>query len=81
MFKQMESHNVILFQVMAVMMIIGSMLTIGVANLSEIFALMQEIIDNTDVIVGMVIMAVTISIAVYIGVWIKKLLNSTMTGK
>ena len=81
MFKIMESHKTIMFQVMAVMMVIGSLMTIGTANLSEIFALMQEIIDNTDVIVGMVIMAVTISIAVYIGVWIKKLLNSTMSGK
>lgn len=81
MFKIMESQKTIIFQLMAVMMVIGSLMTIGAANLSEIFALMQEIIDNTDVIVGMVIMAVTISIAVYIGVWIKKLLNSTMTGK
>ena len=81
MFKIIESQKTIIFQVMAFMMVIGSLMTIGTANLSEIFALMQEIIDNTDVIVGMVIMAVTISIAVYIGVWIKKLLNSTMTGK
>lgn len=56
----------------------STLLMIGTANLSEIFALMQEIIDNTDVIIGMVIMGVTISIAVFIGVWIKKLLSKTI---
>ena len=46
-------------------------------RLYDIFEIMKNIIDNINVIIGMVIMAVTISIAVYIGVWIKKLLQNT----
>ena len=63
------------------LMIISTLLMTGAANLSEIFALMQEIIDNTDVIVGMVILGVTVGIAMFIGAWIQKLLNKTITGK
>lgn len=63
------------------LMIISTFLMIGAANLSEIFALMQEIINNTDVIVGMVILGVTVGIAMFIGAWIQKLLNKTITGK
>jgi hypothetical protein len=47
-------------------------------RLYDIFEIMKNIIDNINVIVGMVIMAVTISIAVYIGIWIKRLLGNTM---
>lgn len=63
------------------LMIVSTFLMTGAANLSEIFALMQEIIDNTDVIVGMVILGVTVGIAMFIGSWIQKLLNKTITGK
>ena len=78
MFKVSEDNKDKLIVVSTLLILIGSIMTIGAANLSEIFALMQEIIDNVDVIVGMVIMGVTISIAVYIGVWIKKLLSKTI---
>lgn len=63
------------------LIIVSTFLMAGAANLSEIFALMQEIIDNTDVIVGMVILGVTVGIAMFIGAWIQKLLNKTITGK
>lgn len=63
------------------LMLASTFLMVGAANLSEIFALMQEIIDNTDVIVGMVILGVTVGIAMFIGAWIQKLLNKTITGK
>lgn len=66
--------------VLAVMTLMLTLFTVGTVNLSEIWALMQEIIDNTSVIVGLVIMGVTISIAVYIGVFIKKLLNNAVGG-
>ena len=46
-------------------------------RLYDIFEMMKNIVDNVNVIVGMVIMAVTISIAVFIGIWITKLLQST----
>ena len=81
MFKLMEDKTTVIFQVMAVMLLIGSLMTIGAANLSAIFTLMQEIIDNTDVIIGMVIMGVTIGIAIFIGSWIQKLLDRTVSGK
>lgn len=63
------------------LILVSTFLMVGAANLSEIFALMQEIIDNTDVIVGMVILGVTVGIAMFIGAWIQKLLNKTITGK
>lgn len=63
------------------LMIVSTFLMTGAANLSEIFALMQEIIDHTDVIVGLVILGVTVGIAMFIGAWIQKLLNKTITGK
>lgn len=78
MFKVSEDNKNKLIMVSTLLILIGSIMTIGAANLSEIFALMQEIINNVDVIVGMVIMGVTISIAVYIGVWIRKLLSKTI---
>lgn len=71
---QKENNNFIL-TLMAGLLLIGSFAMIGTANLSEIFALMQEIVDNTSVIIGLVIMGVTITIAVAIGGWIKKLLD------
>lgn len=46
-------------------------------RLYDIFEIMKNIIDNINVIIGMVIMAITISIVVYIGIWIKKLLQNT----
>ena len=58
--------------------LMSTFMMIGAVNLSQIWALMQEIIDNTSVIVGLVIMGVTISIAVYIGVFIKKLLSNAV---
>ena len=81
MFKLIEDKNTVIIQIVAVLMLIGSLMTIGAANLSAIFALMQEIIDNTDVIIGMVIMGVTIGIAIFIGTWIQKLLDRTVSGK
>lgn len=79
--NEVKTENPIVIKAIAVLMLFGSLFMVGAANLSEIFSLMQEIIDNTDVIVGMVIMGVTISIAVYIGVWIKKMLSSTISSK
>lgn len=63
------------------LMLLSTFLMVGAANLSEIFALMDEIIANTDTIVGMVILGVTVGIAMFIGAWIQKLLDKTISGK
>lgn len=47
-------------------------------RLYDIFEMMENIIDNTGVIVGMVIFAVTIGIVIFIGAWITKLLQKTV---
>ena len=70
-----KENNKFILTLMAGLLLISSLFMIGTANLSEIFALMQEIVDNTSVIIGLVIMGVTITIAVAIGGWIKKLLD------
>lgn len=73
-----KENNKFILTLMAGLLLIGSFVMIGTANLSEIFALMQEIVDNTPTIIGLVIMGITISIAVGIGVWVKKLLNKAI---
>lgn len=78
MFKSIEQNKTVIFQVMAFMMLIGSLFTIGAVNLSAIWALMQEVVDNTDVIVGLVILGVVIGIAYALGDWIKKLLGKAI---
>ena len=75
---QMKENNKFILTLMAGLLLIASFVMIGTANLSEIFALMQEIVDNTPTIIGLVIMGITISIAVGIGVWVKKLLNKAI---
>lgn len=47
------------------------------SSLYDIFQIMQGLINNVSVIVGMVIMAITISIVIFIGAWITKLLQKT----
>lgn len=78
MFKLSESNKTLTFQTMAVLMLIGSIMTIGTVNLSAIWSLMQEVVDNTDVIVGLVILGVVIGIAMALGDWIKNLLNKAI---
>ena len=78
MFKLFETNKTLIFQVMAFFMLIGSVMSIGTVNLSAIWSLMTEVVDNTDVIVGLVILGVVISIAMGLGDWIKKLLNSAI---
>lgn len=73
-----KENNKFILTLMAGLLLIASFVMIGTANLSEIFALMQEIVDNTPTIIGLVIMGITISIAVGIGVWVKKLLNKAI---
>lgn len=67
-------------QILPMLLLISSIFVIGTVNLSEIWLLMQEIVDNTSVIIGLVIMGVTISIALYIGDFVKGLLKKA-TGK
>ena len=43
--------------------------------LYDIFDIMKNVIDNTAVIIGMVILGVIVMIAVALGAWIQKLLN------
>lgn len=74
----MKENNKFILTIMAGLLLVSSLFMIGTANLSEIFALMQEIVDNTPTIIGLVIMGITISIAVGIGVWVKKLLNKAI---
>ena len=78
MFKSIEQNKTPIFQVMAFMMLIGSLFMIGTVNLSAIWSLMQEVVDNTDVIVGLVILGVVIGIAYALGDWIKKLLGKAI---
>ena len=78
MFKLSESNKNLTFQTMAILMLIGSIMTIGTVNLSAIWSLMQEVVDNTDVIVGLVILGVVIGIAMALGDWIKNLLNKAI---
>jgi uncharacterized membrane-anchored protein len=78
MFKSINDNKNLIFQVMAFMMLIGSLFTIGTVNLSAIWSLMQEVVDNTDVIVGLVILGVVIGIAYALGDWIKKLLGKAI---
>ena len=73
-----KENNKFILTLMAGLLLIASLFMMGTANLSEIFALMQEIVDNTPTIIGLVIMGITISIAVGIGVWVKKLLNKAI---
>ena len=58
-----------------------SFVMMGTVNLSEIWALIDEIVAHTSSIIGLVIMGVTISIAVFIGVFIKKLLSNASNVK
>lgn len=63
-------------------MVMGvSFVMMGTVNLSEIWALIDEIVAHTSSIIGLVIMGVTISIAVFIGVFIKKLLSNASNVK
>ena len=78
MFKISETNKILTFQAMAFLMLIGSIMTIGSVNLSAIWSLMQEVVDNTDVIVGLVILGVVIGIAMALGDWIKNLLNKAI---
>ena len=78
MFNLSESNKNLTFQTMAILMLIGSIMTIGTVNLSAIWSLMQEVVDNTDVIVGLVILGVVIGIAMALGDWIKNLLNKAI---
>ena len=63
------------------MVMVASFLMVGTVNLSEIWALIDEIVAHTSSIIGLVIMGVTISIAVFIGVFIKKLLSNASNVK
>lgn len=47
-------------------------------RLYDIFELIKSIIDNTTVIIGVVIMAVTVGMVIFIGAWITKLLQNTV---
>ena len=78
MYKLSETSKILTFQIMAFLMLIGSIMTIGSVNLSAIWSLMQEVVDNTDVIVGLVILGVVIGIAMALGDWIKNLLNKAI---
>lgn len=53
----------------------------GTANLSAVFDLLDEIIANTDTIIGCVVLGVTIAVAVFIGSWVKSLLSKSIGGK
>lgn len=48
------------------------------ANLLDIFEILQNIIDNVSVIIGIVIVGVTITIVVGIGAFVLNLLNKVM---
>lgn len=78
MYKLSETSKILTFQIMAFLMLIGSIMSIGTVNLSAIWSLMQEVVDNTDVIVGLVILGVVIGIAMALGDWIKNLLNKAI---
>ena len=47
-------------------------------NLTDIWDLMTEFTDNTSVIIGIVILAITIGIVVYFGEWIQKVLTKAL---
>lgn len=47
-------------------------------RLYDIFELIKSIIDNTSTILGMVIMAVIVGVAIFIGGWITILLNKSL---
>lgn len=80
MFSIKATKNYI-FQIMAVFLIMGSVLTIGTINLSMLFDLMQEILDNADVIIGLVILSVVIGMAMKLGGWMGNLLDSAISRK
>ena len=44
-------------------------------RLYELFTIFKDIVDNTTLIIGMVILGVVITIAIALGGWIQKLLN------
>ena len=80
MFLSKEVSNP-LIKIMAIFLLIGSIMTIGVINLSMLFDLMQEILNNADVIIGLVILSVVIGMAMKLGEWMGNLLNSAINRK
>lgn len=75
--KNKQENNLIL-PVIGGLLLTASLFTIGTVNLSQVWALMTEITDNTNVIVGLVIMGITITIVMTFGDWFKALLNKTI---
>ena len=75
--KNKQENNLILSAIGA-FLLTASLFTIGTVNLSQVWSLMTEITDNTNVIVGLVIMGITITIVMTFGDWFKALLNKTI---
>ena len=73
--------SVTAMKIMAVFLLIGSVLSIGTINLSMLFDLMQEILDNADVIIGLVILSVVIGMAIKLGEWMGNLLQTAIKKK